>query len=93
MPAAFVVVVIRVRANDDQIAGVDQMSGRAIDADDSGVSLAGDHISRQAVTVVDVVNLNLFVVDEIGQLHQRLIDGDASRVMEVRIGDGGSMNF
>lgn len=54
---------------------------------------AADHIGVEPFAVGDVPYLHPFALDQIGRLHQLLVDGDASHVIEVRLGNGHPMDF
>jgi len=84
---------LSVTANDDEVSGRDQVSRSAIDADHAASRRARDGVCREPATIVDVVNLDLFVLENVGRPHQVRINRHASFVMELRIGHSCAMNF
>ena len=56
---------------------------RAIEAYAARTALALDDVSLNALAVVDVHHLNLLVWNDVGGIHQRLVNGDRTDVVEV----------
>ena len=70
-----------VSTNNDQISRRNEMSSCTIDANRSTTGRSLDGIRDQAVAVVDVVNVYLFVFGNIRGEHQIVVDRDAPFVM------------
>src|SRR4030042_2499792 len=62
------------------------MSGRPIDADGTASRLAGDGVGCQAVAVVYVEDVDLFIGQDVGRRHEVRVEGDAAHVVEVGLG-------
>ena len=86
-------LVLGKAADDDEIPRIDQMRRRTVDADRTSARFTRNRIRDQAVAVVDIEDVNLLVFDDVGGPHQVGVDGHASLVMQLRIGDGRSMNL
>lgn len=82
-----------IRTNDNQVPRRDQMSGRSVNADRAAPRRSPNGISRQPVTIVDVVNLDLLVLDDVRGDHQIVIDRDAPLVMQLSIRHSGSVDL
>lgn len=93
MTGDFDFVELRVGTDDDQVTGRNQVSGGSIDADHSTACLAGDGISRQAVSIINIIDLDLLVLDDVGGTHQIQVNRDTSFVMKLGIGDSRPMDF
>ena len=72
---------LSVSTDDDQISGGNEMRCSTIDANRPAASSSLDGIRDQAIPVVDVVNVNLFVFGNVRGEHQVVIDRDAPFVM------------
>src|SRR5690242_8622288 len=76
-------VVGAVGDQDDQVTGVHQVRGGAVDADHPGAGLAGDHVGLQAGTVGDVDDADLLALEQVGGRHEVGVDGDRADVVQV----------
>lgn len=85
--------ILSIAANDHEVADVDQSRCSTVEANDSGARFAADRVSRQAIAVVDVENVNLFPFDNVGRFHELWIDRHAAFVVQAGVGHGGSMNL
>src|SRR5690606_23057739 len=79
--------------DDHDVAFGAQAGGGAVEADVPPAGRAGDDVGFQAAAVVDVDYLHLFEGQDVGQLHQLLIDGDASFIVQVGVGNGGTVDL
>ena len=79
--------------DDHQVARADQARGGAIDADDTGSPLTGDHVGGQAIAVVDIHDVDLLPLEQIRGLHEVCINGAGAHIVEIRLGDGGPVDF
>lgn len=86
-------IELGIAADDDHVTGTDQVGGRTVNADYSRISSSFNGIRRQSITVGDVVDLNLLIFDDIGQLHQLDIDCHTTFVMQLSLGDRGSVDL
>ncbi len=46
-----------------------------------------DDVGLETLSVVDVHNLDLFALDDVGRLQKRLVDGDAAHIMQIGLRD------
>ena len=79
--------------DDDRIAYVHQMRRGAVDADAARVAFAGNDVGLQARAVVVVHYLYALPGVNIRRFHKRLIDGDGTDVVQVRLGHLYPMNL
>ena len=84
---------LRVTADDDEVSGRDQVSRSAVDTDHAASRRAWNGVCREPAPIVDVVNLDLFVLDNVGRSHQVRINRHASFVMELCICHRRTVNF
>lgn len=84
---------LRVAADDDEVSGRDQVSRSAIDTDHAASRRAWNGVCREPATIVDVVNLDLLVLDNVGRPHQIRINRHTSFVMELCICHRRAVNF
>ena len=54
---------------------------------------AGDHVGLQARPVGDVHDRHLLAGEQIGGLHQILVDGDRAHVVQIGLGDRGAVDL
>src|SRR6202521_2748338 len=54
---------------------------------------SGDGVRLQARAIIDVDHLHFFVGIDVGGLQQIGIDGDAANIVQVGLGDGGTVNL
>lgn len=87
------VVDLGVADQDDQIAGVHEVGGCAVDADDTGAALALDDVRLQPGTVVDVDDVHELPGQQIGRFHQLGIDSDRADVVQIGLGHGGPVDL
>src|SRR5699024_393498 len=93
VPGAFGLVDLHVPDDDHQITGADQTRGRTVDTDDPTATFTDQCIGHEAVAVVDVDDVYLFAVDDVGGLHQICVDGDRTDVVQVGLCDGGAVDL
>ena len=93
MRSAFFLHVLGIAADDDQIADMDQSRRGTVETDHSGAPFAGDRIGRQAVAVIDVVDVDLFPFHDVGRFHQQRIDRDAAFIVQTCVRHRRSMDF
>ena len=86
-------VELGITADYDHVTGANQMGSCSVDADDSRVGSTFNGVRRQAIAVGDVINLDLLVLNDVGQFHQLDVDRHASLVMQLGLSDGGSMDL
>src|SRR5690606_16424743 len=82
-----------VRNDDDDVADLSLAGSGSVKAYRTGTARATDHVGVQAFPVVNVYDLYFFPFDKVSRVHQVLIDGDASHVVEFGLGDLDPMNF
>src|SRR5215471_20232855 len=79
--------------DDDKIALLGETGGGAVDADDAGAWGRRNGISRKALAVVDVENIDLLMGQNAGALHQGGVDRDRTFIIEVALGHHRAMDF
>jgi len=79
--------------HDDFIARGAFSRGGAVNAHNSGALLSGDDISFEALAVVYVPNVDKLPWQQTGLIHQRFVYCEASWIVEVGFGYGGSVDF
>src|SRR5690606_33804216 len=84
---------LRVADQDDQVAGPDQVGGRTVDPDHAGATLALDDVRLQPVSVGDVQDVHQLARQQVGGVHQLRVHRDGTDVVEVRLGDGGTVDL
>ena len=78
---------------DHQVAGVHEVRGGAVDADDAAAALARDHVGLQAGAVGDVDDRDLLAGQQVGGVEQVLVDRHRAHVVQVGLGDGGAVDL
>src|SRR3954468_22368826 len=79
-------VVLPVADDDDRVATMDQARGGTVDLHLPGAALAGDGVRLEAGAVVDVDDVHLLVLEDVGGLEQVGVDGDRPDVVQVAVG-------
>lgn len=77
----------------DDLTGADEVSGGTVDDDVSRLRLAGDDVGLQARTTGDAGDEYFFADPKIDSFHQVGGNGDAAFVIDIGIGDAGTMDF
>ena len=60
-------VELRVTADNDHVTGANQMGCGPVNADNSRIGSAFNGVRRQTIAIRDVINLNLFVLNDVRQ--------------------------
>ena len=63
-------VVLTVGDDDDRVAAVHKPRGSTVDLDVARAALPGDRVRLEAGTVVDVDDVNLLMLEDVGSLEQ-----------------------
>ena len=79
--------------DDHDIADGGFAGGGTVQTDHTGIFRPLDDVGFQPFAVVDVQHLHFLVLDHVGGLHQRLVNGDAAHVVQIRLRDGGLVYF
>lgn len=82
---------LRIGHNDNHIIGLHQACSCAIEAYLTFATLALDDVGNEAFTVVIVYDVYLFAFEHPCRIHQIFVNGDATHVVEVGLGDAGAM--
>ncbi|MNR68220.1 hypothetical protein D3C85_1926490 [compost metagenome] len=61
--------------DDDQVAHSGAACGRSVHGNHAGAALALDRVGGEALAVVDVPDVDLFVLDDVGRFQQVLVNG------------------
>src|SRR5262245_16425533 len=81
------------RRDDDEIARLDEMRRRAVDADDAGVGRSCERIGLEPRPLRDVPHAYGLVRDEVGRVHEAAVDGDGALLFDVGLGHRGAMDL
>jgi hypothetical protein len=73
------------RRNDQQVTHTGAACGRAVDRNHARATLAFDGVGDEAFAVVDVPDVDLFVLTNVGGVQQVFIDGAGALVMELAL--------
>ena len=84
---------LAVAHDDDLVADADTAGRSAVETDHAGAALSRDHIGREAVSVIDVDDFHLFVLQDAGTVHQVLIDRDGADIVQGRLDNGRTVDF
>ena len=68
------------------VAAVDEPGGGAVDLHLARAALAGDRVGLEAGAVVDVDDVDLLVLADVGGLEQVGVDRDRADVVQVAVG-------
>ncbi|GAB3795724.1 hypothetical protein GCM10027605_02290 [Micromonospora zhanjiangensis] len=75
-----------VRDDDDQVTLLDEAGGGTVDPDDTGAPRPGDDVRLQALAVVDVHDVDELADEQVRGVHQVLVDGERTHVVQVALG-------
>ena len=84
---------LRVGDEDDQVTGVDQVGGGAVDPQDPRPALARDGVGLQPGTVGDVDDGDQLAGEDVRGVEEIGVDGDRADVVEVCLGDRGAVDL
>src|SRR3984957_16164297 len=82
-----------IAGQNDEVAGLNEVGSGPIDADVTGATSTRDDVGGQTGAVGDVVDVDLFVLQEARALHEIQVDGDGADVVQVGPGDRGAMDL
>ena len=77
----------------DDLTGADEVGGGSVDNEVSGFGFAGDDVGFESSTAGDAGDENFFADPEVNGLHEVGGNGDAAFVIDIGIGDAGTMDF
>src|SRR3546814_12886890 len=80
-------------ADDHAITNARALRRSAIYRDDAGAGLGTDRIRRETLAVGDVVDLDLFVLEDVGEFEQLGIDRAGPFVVEFSVGHTSTMQL
>jgi hypothetical protein len=81
------------RGDNDLVAHLYTVCSRPIDYNLAGSFDALDHIGLKSLAVINVPYMDQFTDDEAGPLDQVSVDRNAAYIIDVGIGNGGSVDF
>ena len=84
---------LRIGHNDNHIIGLHQTCSCAIEAYLSCTTLPLDDIGDKAFAIVVVDDMYLLAFEHASGIHQIFVDGDAAHIVEIGLGDTGTMDF
>jgi hypothetical protein len=76
---------LRERRNDQQVTHAGSACGRPVDRNHARAALAFDGVGDEAFAVVDVPDVDLFVLTNVSGVQQVFIDGAGALVMELAL--------
>src|SRR3954451_13620664 len=79
-------VVLAVGDDDDRVAAVHEPGRGAVDLHVAGAPDPGDGVRLEAGAVVDVDDVHLLVLEDVGGLEQVRVDGDRADVVQIAVG-------
>ena len=79
--------------DDHDIAHLYLACGSTVEADAAARARSFNNLSVETLDIHVVHDVDALSGDEPGSVHQILVDGDAAHVVEVSLGDGGTMNL
>lgn len=82
-----------VTENDDLVADADLVSGGAVGADGAAPARSFDDISDEPFAVGYIDHMHLLVLDQPGEVHEILVDGERAHVLDVGLGNPGGMDL
>ena len=75
------------------VAGIGLVRSSPVDRDNAGVIFRTNGVGGKALAIVQVVNLDLLVLVDIGSCQQRPVDGTGALVLELRVSDVGMVQL
>ncbi len=85
--------VVGVGADDQAVTDTGLVSSGTVDRDDLRTFLAADGVGGEALAIVDVVDLDLFVFTDAGQVQPLAVDGAGTFIIEHRVSYLGAVQF
>src|SRR5690625_668149 len=79
--------------DDDEVAGVHEVGGGPVDAQDARAPVAGDDVGGEPGAVGDVDDVDLLARQQVGGVHEVGVDGDGSHVVQIGRSDGGAVDL
>src|SRR5919202_2178856 len=86
-------VEVRIGDEDHGVAPVHESRGGAVDLHRTRPALAGDGVGLEARAVVDVHDVDLLVLTDVGGLEQLGVDGERAGVVQVAVADRGAVDL
>ena len=83
----------RVRADDDDIAGIGLVGGGTVHGNNAGAGLGADRVGRETLPVVNVIDLDLLVLADIRGIQQMPVDRHRPLVVQLRMGHADAVQF
>ena len=77
--------------NDDHIVRLHKTGGSSIEADTARSTFTFNNIGNEALAIVIVHNMYLLTFEHASCIHQILVDGNAAHIVEIGLGDTGTM--
>ncbi|MGY4516003.1 hypothetical protein ACVWWW_001571 [Lysobacter sp. HA18] len=89
----FRLIALSVRGDDDEVAGLRQMRGCAIDGNRAAALFRTDRIGHEARALVHVPDVDLLVLADARDVEQAPVDRARAFVVQLGVGDGGTMDL
>lgn len=77
--------------NDDHIVRLHETGSSSIKTDTTRSTFTFNNIGNEALAIVIVYNMYLLAFKHASCIHQILVDGDATHIVEIGLGDTGTM--
>src|SRR5690606_28233063 len=89
----FSLAVVGIGTDDQAMTNAGLVRCSAVDGDDLRTFLATDGVGGEALAIVDVVDLDLFVFANAGQVQPVAVNGAGAFVVQYRVGHLGAVQF
>ena len=93
MPCHLVVVHLGKGRDDDQVAGSGAACDRAVDRNHAGAAFTLDGVGDKTLAVVDVPDVDLLVLGDVGRVEQVFIDGAGAFIVQFAVGYCGTADL
>lgn len=79
--------------DDDNVTGLHLARCRSVETNLTTAAFTSDDVCLKSFAVVVVNNVNMFVREDVGGIHQVTVNGDAANIVEIGIRNSDTMNF
>ena len=84
---------LREARDDDEVADAGAARRRAVDRNHPGPTLTANRVGDETLAIVDVPDVDLFVLRDVGGFEQVLVDGARAFVMQLAMRDDGAVDL
>lgn len=79
--------------DDDGVARLHLACSSTVSANDSRTAATSDDVSVKAFAIIVIDDIHTFTGNNVGGVHQVLVDSDAANIVQLRFSDGDTVNF